>query len=183
MSVAPFTDRQLFERAMGYLDAERKSRVERIKPSAGKSLSLGAGLLLQYAVREWLAEEPLETEPALPPQMLCMAVSAEDILQKADCAGSPLELTYRYGAHGKPYLANFPDLFFSLSHSGDYVLCAVADREIGADIQQERKEQGERIVQKYFTDGEREWYLAASGDAVRKSRFYRLWAGKEAYMS
>ena len=45
-----------------------------------------------------------------------------------------LPLQIEKGRDGKPYLTDLP-LFFSLSHSGDFVACAIADFEIGLDIQ------------------------------------------------
>ena len=38
----------------------------------------------------------------------------------------------RYNEYGKPYLES-GGLFFNLSHSGEYVACAISDKEIGID--------------------------------------------------
>ena len=37
--------------------------------------------------------------------------------------------------NGKPYFDSKPDIHFSISHSGDYAMCAFSDNPIGADIQ------------------------------------------------
>ncbi|MDO5566929.1 MAG: hypothetical protein Q4G59_09760 [Planctomycetia bacterium] len=42
---------------------------------------------------------------------------------------------YQYGPHGKPQLENYPDLFFNISHCNRAVVCAVADHEIGVDVE------------------------------------------------
>ena len=42
-------------------------------------------------------------------------------------------LTVFYDDNGKPYVEHAP--YFSLSHSGDLVICAVDDEPIGADVQ------------------------------------------------
>ncbi len=39
------------------------------------------------------------------------------------------------GAHGKPYVSAAIPVFFNLSHSGDYVVCAVGGEEVGIDIE------------------------------------------------
>lgn len=41
-----------------------------------------------------------------------------------------------YGPYGKPYLRDYPDAHFNISHSGPYVACAVANSPIGIDIQE-----------------------------------------------
>ena len=35
---------------------------------------------------------------------------------------------FAYTEYGKPYLINFSDVHFSISHSGEYVACAVSDK-------------------------------------------------------
>ncbi len=44
-----------------------------------------------------------------------------------------------YGEKGKPTFPDHPDVCFNLSHSGDYVACAIAKAPVGIDIQNERK--------------------------------------------
>ena len=60
-----------------------------------------------------------------------------------------LEYAYRgeYGAvlpeikktpNGKPYFPSRPEVYFSLSHTGTHVLCALSDSPIGVDIESPR---------------------------------------------
>lgn len=44
-------------------------------------------------------------------------------------------LVFTQNAHGKPLLEGCEDVFFSISHSGDYIICGIADAEIGVDIE------------------------------------------------
>ena len=39
------------------------------------------------------------------------------------------------GEKGKPFIVGVENVFFNISHSGDYVVCSVSDREIGIDIE------------------------------------------------
>ena len=39
-----------------------------------------------------------------------------------------------FGKKGKPYLVN-KAFYFNVSHSGEYVVCAVSDEEVGIDIE------------------------------------------------
>ncbi len=61
---------------------------------------------------------------------------------------------YREGADGKPTIPALPDFHFNLSHSGNHIICAVSDREIGADVEMPR-EFSPRLLQRYFSAQER----------------------------
>ena len=78
-----------------------------------------------------------------------------------------------YTDAGKPYFADLP-IHFSLSHSGTKAILAVAECEVGADIQ-EMKEVNLRLAERVFTPREREY---VGGDPVR---FFEIWTKKEAY--
>ena len=86
------------------------------------------------------------------------------------------EITIAYGARGKPYVKDRPDIHFNLSHSGDYVLAVFASVEIGCDIQQTTQgTRNERIAVRFFTEAEQK-AMAEGMD------FYRIWARKESYI-
>ncbi len=105
--------------------------------------------------------------------------------KKAQCAAAGLLLSHLFGqenqppqlnhnSRGKPYLAD-NRAFFSLSHSDDWVVCAIADSEVGVDVQAHCA-YNENVANRYFTPTEKAW-LAADPDG----RFSRLWTFKEAY--
>ncbi|MCI8696980.1 MAG: 4'-phosphopantetheinyl transferase superfamily protein [Lachnospiraceae bacterium] len=72
--------------------------------------------------------------------------------------------------------------YFNLSHSGDYVLCAVSSAEIGTDIQQHCGKNVERLARRFFTEREAAALEQAGEERETRERlFYRLWARKEAY--
>lgn len=86
------------------------------------------------------------------------------------------EITIAYGAHGKPYVKDRPDIQFNLSHSGDYVLAAFGPVELGCDIQMiGETHRNDRIAARFFTEAEQK-ALAEGMD------FYRIWARKESYI-
>lgn len=64
------------------------------------------------------------------------------------------ELKFLKNENGKPYLLNNP-LYFNLSHTKDAFAIAFSDREVGIDIEGERKI-SERLKDKYFTKREKE---------------------------
>ena len=106
------------------------------------------------------------------------AIGAELALIKAVKHFYPdasLPLKYYRNEHGKPYLSDYPDLYISISHSGNYAVCIASDTEAGVDIQQIRKANF-RIAQRYFTREECEYI---GNDELR---FFDLWAKKESYV-
>ncbi|MBQ4612853.1 MAG: 4'-phosphopantetheinyl transferase superfamily protein [Clostridia bacterium] len=86
--------------------------------------------------------------------------------------GQPPQLTH--GSRGKPYLAD-NSAFFSLSHTDEWVFCAVADSETGLDAQVDTPYNA-KIAERWFTPSEKAW-LADDPN----SRFAALWARKEAF--
>lgn len=82
------------------------------------------------------------------------------------------------GENGKPVLAEMQGVYFNASHAGDYVVVAVADCEIGIDVECRRKVHGSS-VRKCCTGKEQEW-LKEQED--RDMAFLRLWTMKESYL-
>ena len=90
----------------------------------------------------------------------------------------PLDIAIHEG--GKPYLTAAPDVHFSLSHSGAWVVCAVSDHPVGVDIQQCRSFKP-NIADRFFHPDEVQ-YLSALPPAERETAFYTLWTLKESYV-
>ncbi len=83
-----------------------------------------------------------------------------------------------YGPYGKPYLSNYPNAHFNISHSGQYVACAVADRPVGIDVQvvgMYRPEVAVRVCSE-----EELARIGVSDDPA--AEFTKLWTRKEAHL-
>ena len=80
-----------------------------------------------------------------------------------------------YNEHGKPYLRDTPNIFFNFSHSGNAAACALANFEIGLDIQEIRP-LNKSVARKVCSDKELR-QLEESDDADRL--FCRFWTQKE----
>lgn len=83
-----------------------------------------------------------------------------------------------YGSHGKPYLRDYPEVHFNISHSGPCVACAVADSPIGIDIQE---------VVPYDPDTARLVFSEEEIDKIEKSfdmdlAFTRAWTIRESIL-
>ncbi len=105
------------------------------------------------------------------------------LLRRAlSAAGVPeAEQAYAAGPFGKPYLPARPDVHFSLSHSGNRVLCAVADRPVGCDIQ-EMRPCSLRLAERWYTDAEQQRVFSQAGEDARLEMFYRIWTLKESFI-
>lgn len=80
--------------------------------------------------------------------------------------------------NGKPYLENATK--FNLSHSGNYVVLAVSDSEIGVDIEHmDSKNYKKTLCSSIFSDKERTFYELNGANA---NSFYTLWTCKESYL-
>jgi 4'-phosphopantetheinyl transferase len=80
--------------------------------------------------------------------------------------------------YGKPYLKNYPDIHFNLSHSEKYVACAVSDSPVGVDIEYIH-DIDMNIAKHYFYGTEYEYILNNNN---KKKAFFELWVLKESYM-
>ena len=86
----------------------------------------------------------------------------------------------RYGPYQKPYLNQAEGLYFSLSHSGTYSVCAFFDREIGVDIEKIAP-LSHKLVRYVCTDEEYQ-FLMQQSEQAQQEQFFRLWTAKESYM-
>lgn len=97
------------------------------------------------------------------------------------------ELPVRVGHHENwaPYfldevkLPGADKVYFSLSHSGDYVAVALDTYPIGIDIE-EIKPHKENIEQKFFTEHERN--LIDTDEDGKEAGFFKIWTLKEAFL-
>ncbi len=117
---------------------------------------------------------------------LCADMLARRMLAKAS-GKAPEEIAFTIGHKGKPS-ANVP-FHFNVSHSGQYVLCAVSKQPIGVDIEQVKPFRA-GLVGRYFTGDEAAYIWGGdplpTAESVRDpeicARFYRTWTAKEAYV-
>jgi 4'-phosphopantetheinyl transferase len=96
----------------------------------------------------------------------------------------PESLSFAYDAFGKPRLtgASVPrqPLFFSLARSGDCCLVAVAESEVGIDVERlERRPDLDRLAERYFAAEETSSIQHLTGDCKVRA-FFRCWTCKEA---
>ena len=85
---------------------------------------------------------------------------------------------WRVAEHGKPYLTNYENIFFNISHCQQAIVTAVSDCETGIDVEGRRRF-SDTLLQRAFND-EEQALVAASDDPERE--FARIWTRKEAWL-
>ena len=84
---------------------------------------------------------------------------------------------FSVNAYGKPILLSNPRIHFNISHSGNYVVCAIGDKPLGIDIEV-IKPIDLKIANRFFSADEIE-YIFNSQDDFMTNRFYEIWTKKE----
>ncbi len=79
--------------------------------------------------------------------------------------------------YGKPYIKDLA-LFFNISHSKDFVVCAISKYEIGIDIEQIRTSKGS-IINQFATSKEKQYINELKNDYNKRS--FEIFTLKEAY--
>lgn len=126
----------------------RKERIRRCKRKEDKLRALCAGLLLYRGLF-------------------------------ARCGFVLPEGAFSFGRNGKPELcAGVGDVFFNVSHAGNYAAAVFSDTEAGIDVERDRVG-GRKVAERFFTERERKYLAEKNWDG---GEFTRLWTRKESYV-
>lgn len=79
--------------------------------------------------------------------------------------------------YGKPFSESGKR--FNLSHSGDYVIIALSDYDVGCDVEVTRDADYTRLGKIIFHENEQKTLLETDD---KKDYFFRLWTAKEAFI-
>lgn len=90
-------------------------------------------------------------------------------------------IRFNKNQYGKPYLKEYPNFCFNISHSGDFVLCAIDDKAIGIDVEEVKYIECEEIGKNFFTVKEVD-YIVNQDLKFQLDRFYEIWTLKESYI-
>ena len=117
-------------------------------------------------------------------QLLRLAMTAnlrfaeENKVEQANCKQLIIETT----PSGKPYLKDYPNLFFNLSHTDNLILIAIANSPVGVDVEKnERNADKEAIIKHFFSEKEQQSFFSQS-ENKRQLAFVKGWTRKEAIL-
>ena len=88
------------------------------------------------------------------------------------------DIEFDYNEYGKPFLKGQKNLFFNVSHSGSWVICAVSDKPVGVDVE-EIKDRNLDIAERFYSKKETE---AIKESDMGNELFYHYWTLKESYV-
>lgn len=86
-----------------------------------------------------------------------------------------------YNSKGKPFLPDYPDIHFNLSHSGTKALCVISDYEVGCDVET-IKCADMKLAGRFFSSVENEELKKCSSKEEQDRLFYRIWTLKESFL-
>lgn len=133
--------------------------------------------------------ECLDIMKALPTERKKKILNCKQKQKRSQCLGAGLlldKVLSRYGisselvhadSNGKPIVDG---IYFNLSHSGEFVICAVSEKPVGCDIEL-LKDAPKRVAERTFSDAEKEHLQQFSGDEYNRE-FFRIWTKKESYL-
>jgi 4'-phosphopantetheinyl transferase len=95
----------------------------------------------------------------------------------------PRQLRIHKAEHGKPYLADYPDLAFNLSHTANKMVVAIAyNCDLGVDIEVcKTRTNLAALVDKCFAEEEKNYWQQLP-ESEQILAFYRFWTRKEAFV-
>lgn len=90
---------------------------------------------------------------------------------------------YRYERtpFGKPYLADYPQIQFNISHCASCVACAVGEEPMGIDVER-RFPWKENLVRRVCHPGEREFLMQLASEQERVDSLNLIWSRKESFL-
>lgn len=90
------------------------------------------------------------------------------------------EICFGKNQYGKPFLIGNEDFHFNVSHSNEWVVCAVSDVPVGIDVEK-IKPTDYGISERFFSEEEHNYIIRKEGQQKLDS-FYDLWTLKESYI-
>lgn len=110
-----------------------------------------------------------------------LSVAAGALLQYALQMENVREPSFDITSNGKPYLVGEESLHFNLSHSEGMVMCAIAEKEVGCDVEK-KAVLNRRLAEYVMTEYELDRIYGLERNMEQQEMFFRLWTLKESYM-
>lgn len=149
--VSPLYDESVYSKWLERIPYERLKKASKYKNQADRARSVGAAALLMMAYEDLIERYKLALPKILP-----------DIAT---------------GKKGKPFFVKSP-VHFSLSHSGDRVICMFSIKAAGCDVEYKHSD-AVKIAKRFFTDAEYSILLDTESEQGQIKLFDTIWTLKE----
>lgn len=167
VSILPLEDVACYDSCYRRSTVLRRKKADALRMQGDKARCIAAGLLLEYAYEKFTIEKTKELANA----------NSFGYVQNSGLFPKTMPEIVE-GLRGKPEFVwtqeGHAKCFFNLSHSGEYVICVMADYEVGADVQRSAKVR-ENLLRRFFSIEERERV-----EVYGEGAFAQIWAQKEA---
>lgn len=177
---------ELFYAGYNKIDKKRKQKTDKKRFYRDKCNCVAAGLLLNYAVKIYCEDkkccERISMEKYEKKHISDM-LSYVDINKLITFYDPAYDYNIIAGDNGKLYFTNIgqDNIYFNLTHSGDYAACVIGDKENGIDIEGARKNVL-KTAKRFFSNDEYEWIAGNDNEeGLQLKRFLQIWTLKEAY--
>ncbi|PHV70433.1 hypothetical protein CS063_10070 [Sporanaerobium hydrogeniformans] len=91
----------------------------------------------------------------------------------------PKQLEIVYNTYGKPYISGYKYCYFNISHSHEWVVCAIDKSEMGIDI--EKVEEIDLDMIKIICNQEEYKIFYSKRISNYQAKLYEMWTIKESY--
>lgn len=96
---------------------------------------------------------------------------------KKECIFNALP-EFGYHADGKPFLTNYPGIYFNLSHCGNVAVCLLSDAEVGVDVEKVG-EYDDELALVICNEKEYRWISGFIDPHLKAKKFTEIWTRKE----
>lgn len=90
------------------------------------------------------------------------------------------EIRIAYNAKKKPYLESHPHIHFNISHSGQWVVIAFSDKQVGVDVEKIRNV-NLNVAKRFFSEDEKNRLFSLPAKH-QLPYFFDLWTLKESFL-
>lgn len=93
---------------------------------------------------------------------------------------SASDLQIQFTPQGKPFLKDYTNCFFNVSHSNEILVIGISDQEIGIDLEYKNPHFTENLIQTFMGLEEQQLFSTFTNSSQKVDFFYNIWTAKEA---
>jgi 4'-phosphopantetheinyl transferase len=90
------------------------------------------------------------------------------------------DIVFVAGPNGKPSFPEGPEIHFNISHSGQWAVCAIANKSVGVDVERMRRV-NPGLAERFFSPDEVAT-LRGLPSELQAEKFIQLWTLKESFL-